>query len=54
MKKAINALMGIAVLGGLVVSTFAVWWVVWFICFPVMYAGVVGMIKLNTKWIERV
>lgn len=53
-RTIINTLAAIAVLAGLACSTFAPWWAVWFICFPVMYAGVLALIKLNTKLIEEV
>ena len=53
MKKAIiNTIAAVAALAGLAASVFAPWWAVWFICFPVMYAGVITLIKLNTDNIE--
>lgn len=51
-KKLINALAAVAVIGGLVLSAFATWWVVWLVAFPVIYAGAVTLIKLNTDNIE--
>lgn len=53
MKKAlINTLAAVAVLAGLAAAAVAPWWAVWFICLPVMYAGAVILIKLNTNNIE--
>ena len=52
-KKLINTLAALAVVGGLILSAFAPWWVVWFILFPVIYAGAVALIKLNTDYIEN-
>ena len=48
-----NTLAVVAVLAGLAASTIAPWWVVWFLCFPVIYAGVVALIKNNTDFIEN-
>ena len=53
-KNLINILAAVAVLAGLALSCVAPWWAVWFICFPVMYAGIVALIKTNTNWIEEV
>lgn len=52
-RKIINIISALAVIGGLAVSVTAPWWVVWFICFPAMYAGAVTLIKLNTDWITN-
>lgn len=53
-KHIINTLAALAVIAGLLAATIAPWWVVWFICFPVMYAGVLFLIKSNTNFIEEV
>lgn len=52
-RTIINLIAALAVLAGLALSVIAPWWVVWFVCFPVMYAGIVTLIKVNTKWIEE-
>ena len=52
-KKLINALAAVAVIGGLVLSAFAPWWIVWLVAFPVIYAGAVALIKMNTDYIEN-
>lgn len=54
MKKVIvNVVLVLAFCAGLAVSMFAPWWAVWFICFPVMYGSVIGLIKFNQKnWIR--
>ena len=51
-KSVINIILSLAVVAGLAVSVFAPWWVVWFICFPVMVAAAVLLLKLNTDYIE--
>lgn len=53
-KKVINTLAAIAVVGGLAISVTAPWWVVWFVGFPIMYAGGITLIKFNTDFIENV
>ena len=40
-RTIINLIAALAVLAGLALSVIAPWWVVWLICFPVMYAGVI-------------
>lgn len=52
-KKLINSLAAVAVIGGLVFSAVAPWWAVWLIAFPVIYAGAVTLIKMNTDYIEN-
>lgn len=52
-KKVLNILAVLAVVGGLAASVTAPWWVVWFVCFPVLYAGAITLIKLNTNWITN-
>lgn len=52
-RTIINIISALAVIGGLALSVTAPWWVVWFICFPVMYAGAVALLKLNTDWITN-
>lgn len=51
-KKIINTLAALAAVAGLAASAVAPWWVVWLVCFPVIFAGVVILIKLNTNNIE--
>ena len=51
-RTIINLIAALAVLAGLALSVIAPWWVVWFVCFPVMFAGVIALIKNNTDWIE--
>ena len=53
-KHIINAFAALAVIAGLAASTFSPWWVVWLVCFPVIYAGVLALIKINTNYIEEV
>ena len=52
-KILINTLAALALLAGLACSCVAPWWAVWFICFPVIYAGAVVLIKVNTDYIEN-
>lgn len=52
-KKVLNILAVLAVVGGLVLSATAPWWVVWFGCFPAIYAGALYLIKVNTDWITN-
>lgn len=52
-KKLTNILAAAAVIGGLAASCTAPWWAVWFICFPVMYAGVLALLKVNTNYITE-
>ena len=49
----INLIAAVAVIAGLVASAVAPWWAVWFLCFPVIYAGAITLIKSNTNWIEE-
>ncbi len=49
----INVIAALAVVCGLVASVLAPWWVVWFIAFPIMYAGAITLIKVNTDWITN-
>ena len=51
--KVINILAALAVVCGLVASVFAPWWVVWFISFPVMYAGAITLLSRNTDYIQK-
>ena len=51
--KIINIVAAAAVLGGLAVSCTAPWWVVWFITFPAIYAGVLALIHNNTNYITE-
>ena len=52
-KHLINTLASAAVLGGLAASVTAPWWVVWFVCFPLIYGGCITLIKVNTDWITN-
>ena len=52
-RTIINILATAAFIGGLVASVLAPWWVVWFIAFPIMYAGGITLIKVNTDFISR-
>ena len=52
-RKLINTLALLAVLGGLAFSAFAPWWAVWFICFPVIFAGVVYLLSTKTDYIQN-
>ena len=52
-KHIINIIAVLAFLAGLAFSTIAVWWVVWFICFPVMYAAAITLLKVNTNYIKE-
>ena len=51
--KLINIFAVLVVIAGLVACMAAPWWAVWFICFPVMYAGVIYLIQSNTDWIKN-
>jgi hypothetical protein len=54
MKKAlINTLAAVVALAGLAASCIAPWWAVWLVAFPVIYAGAVTLIKMNTDYIEN-
>lgn len=44
----IDIIAAAAVLGGFVLSLTAPWWVVWFICLPVIWAGAVTLISRHT------
>ena len=52
-KKITNTLAAAAVIGGLAASCTAPWWVVWFITFPAIYAGVLALIHNNTNYITE-
>jgi 1,4-dihydroxy-2-naphthoate octaprenyltransferase len=52
-KKLINTLAALAVVGGLILSAFAPWWVVWFICFPCIFAGVVYLLSTKTDYLKN-
>lgn len=47
----ITIIAALAIAAGLVVSMTAPWWVVWFICLPVIFAGAVTIIAGHTNWI---
>ncbi len=53
MKKIYNTLAVLAIIAGLALSVIARWWVVWLVAFPLLYAGVISLIKMNTDWIEK-
>ena len=53
-KYIINIIAALAFIAALAISVTASWWVVWFICFPVMYAAAIVMLKLNTNYIKEV
>ena len=50
-KHILNTIAALAVIAGLCVSVFAPWWIVWFVCLPVMFAGAVTLITKNTDWL---
>ena len=52
-KHIINTLASATAFGALVIACTAPWWAVWFICFPVMYAGVLALIHNNTNYITE-
>lgn len=52
--KLINTLAALAIVAGLVIAAVAPWWVVWFICFPVIFAGAVVLLSSNTNYITEV
>lgn len=52
-KKIINTLAAIAVIAGLATSAVAPWWAVWFVCLPVIYAGAITLLKVNTNYITE-
>ena len=51
-RTTINIIAALAVIAGLVASVTAPSWVVWLVCFPVIFAGVLVLIHNNTDWIE--
>lgn len=46
-KNIINTIAALGIIAGLAASVLAPWWVVWFLCFPAVYAGLLGIIKIN-------
>ena len=52
-RTLINTIAAVAVIGGLAAAVTAPWWVVLFICLPVIWAGVVALLKVNTDNIEN-
>lgn len=52
-RKVINTLAAVAIIAGLALSVTAHWLVVWLVCFPLIYAGAITIIKTNTEWIEK-
>lgn len=53
MKKIYNFIAVLAIIAGLALSVIALWWVVWLVAFPLLYAGAISLIKMNTDWIEK-
>lgn len=53
MKKVINTLAALAVIAGLIVAAVAPWWAVWLLCLPVIFAGAVVLLSLNTDYIKN-
>ena len=53
MKHIKNTLALVAVVGGFVASVIAPWWAVWFICLPVIFAGVVYLLSAKTDYIQN-
>ena len=52
MRNLINILATLVIIAGLTLSTFAPWWVVWFILFPIMYGAI--LVVLSKKgWIKN-
>ena len=51
-RTLINTIAALAIVAGIAVCTIAPWWVVWFVCFPAIYAGVIALLKSNTNYIE--
>lgn len=50
--KFINFLATLVIIAGLVISMTAPWWVVWLICFPIMYGAI--LVVLSKKgWIKN-
>lgn len=52
--KLINTLAVLAIVAGLVIASFAPWWVVWLVCLPVIFAGAVVLLSSNTNYITEV
>ena len=52
-KRIINTLALAAILVGFVTSVIAPWWAVWFVCLPVVYAGAITLLKVNTNYITE-
>lgn len=50
----INTLAALGIIAGLAASVLAPWWAVLFICLPVIWAGAVALLKVNTNYIEEV
>lgn len=51
-RTIINTFAALGIIAGLAASVLAPWWVVWFILFPVIYAGAIALLKFNTNYIE--
>ena len=51
--KFLSTLSALAIVAGLVASALAPWWVVWFVCFPVIFAGVVYLLSSKTDYIKN-
>lgn len=48
-RAALSAVAVCAIIGALAVSVLLPWWAVWLICAPVVYFGIIGLIKINSK-----
>lgn len=49
----INTLLFAAMIAAALCVTFAPWWAVWFICFPVVYGCGVALLKRETNYITE-
>lgn len=53
-RTIINTFAALGIIAGLAAAVTAPWWVVLFICLPVIWAGAVALLKVNTNYIEEV
>lgn len=50
-RTLINIIAAAVIIAGLAASVLAPWWVVLFICLPVIWAAAAIILKVNTDWI---
>lgn len=53
-KKISNIGLVLAFIAGLIGSILSpYWWLVWLVCFPVMYGSAIALLGRNTNWIRH-